>query len=330
MVMRTKILYVLVSTQEDIFWEQTYVSIISLKKHNPSAIIMLLTDDATDKTLVGVRGKLLDLINEKIVIDFHGNQTNKYKSRVLKTNMRNYVQGDFLYIDSDTIILSDLSDIDNINTDIAAVFEQNRPLYAFINTRHFEENIRRFGIKHDKNDEYYNSGVMFVKDNKITHDFFDLWFKIWKEGVSHNVLFDQPSLFYVNKLKKNIFPLNGVWNCQGRYCSKYIAHSKIFHYLYDKKFSFPLMEREAFSTLKSEGIITDKINDIINNPYNYFSDRSTIVMDDELFILDSVQFAILRRMYNSSHYIFNLFNNALGYFYTKMQLFRNRFMAPPR
>lgn len=329
--MRTKILYVLVSTQEDIFWGQTYVSIISLKKHNPSAIIMLLTDDATDKTLVGVRGKLLDLINEKIVIDFNDNQTNKYKSRVLKTNMRNYVKGDFLYIDSDTIILSDLSDIDNIDADIAAVYEQNRPLNTFTNTRHFEENIRRFGITHDKNDEYYNSGVMFVRDNKTTHDFFDLWFKKWQEGVSLNILFDQPSLFYVNKLKKKIiFSLNGTWNCQGRYCSKYIAHAKIFHYLYDKKFSFPLMKRDAFMTLKSEGLITDEMNAIIDNPFIFFSDKSTIIMDDELLIMNSVYFAILRRMYSSSYFMFNFFNRFLGGIYTILQIFRKRRMSPPR
>ncbi len=45
----TKFLYILVSGQTDIYCEQTYVSMLSLKHYNPDAEISLLVDDETDK-----------------------------------------------------------------------------------------------------------------------------------------------------------------------------------------------------------------------------------------------------------------------------------------
>ena len=48
--------------------------------------------------------KLKDMIDETIVIDLPHEYTNKEKSRILKTNMRNYVKGDFLFIESDGVV----------------------------------------------------------------------------------------------------------------------------------------------------------------------------------------------------------------------------------
>ena len=110
--MRTKVLYVLVSNENDIFWEQTFLSIQSLLRTNGSTNITVLMDNLTYYGLKDKRAVLLSLISEPVVIDLDQNLSNKEKSRILKTNMRNYVDGDFLYIDTDTIILGDLSDID--------------------------------------------------------------------------------------------------------------------------------------------------------------------------------------------------------------------------
>ena len=122
--MKTKILYILASSQSDIFWEQTFLSITSLRKTNPSVKVALLMDNITYSTLAETRAMLLKIIDEPVVISLDNVISNKEKSRVLKTNMRNYVDGDFLYIDSDALILSDLSTIDDVKrlrTDLIAI-----------------------------------------------------------------------------------------------------------------------------------------------------------------------------------------------------------------
>lgn len=54
-----KFLYVLVSNERDIYYEQTYVSILSLKHFNPTAFVHLLVDNLTFATFSGGGESLL-------------------------------------------------------------------------------------------------------------------------------------------------------------------------------------------------------------------------------------------------------------------------------
>ena len=85
-----KFLYILVSNEKDIYYEQTLVSVMSLRHYNPDAFVTLLVDDKTDKTLVGFRAGIKDLVNEYKVIPFDDQIGGLARSRLLKTNMRNY------------------------------------------------------------------------------------------------------------------------------------------------------------------------------------------------------------------------------------------------
>lgn len=96
--MKTKIVYVITSTPDDIYLEQTYLSIYSLWKHEEKPHVVLLTDNRTDETLKGNRAKILELVAEKVVVPFEENVTNMRRSRWLKTKMRSLVEGDFLCI----------------------------------------------------------------------------------------------------------------------------------------------------------------------------------------------------------------------------------------
>lgn len=49
--MKTKVAYVVVSSPNDIYLEQAYVSMFSLKHHMPDAYIVLLTDRLTSESL---------------------------------------------------------------------------------------------------------------------------------------------------------------------------------------------------------------------------------------------------------------------------------------
>ena len=91
-----KFLYILTSNEKDIYYEQTLVSVLSLRHYNPQAFITLLVDDKTDKNLVGFRSEIKNLIDEYKVVPFDDRLSNMVRSRFLKTNMRNLIEGDFL------------------------------------------------------------------------------------------------------------------------------------------------------------------------------------------------------------------------------------------
>lgn len=329
-----KILYVLVSSETDIFLEQTFLSIYSLKRKMSSSFVTLLMDAETNDSLKGIRAKILDLIEEKIVVELDKNMSNKYKSRILKTNMRNYVEGDFLYIDSDTIILDDISSIFDCEYDIAAVYEYNRSLDCLLYKNYkttFEEAVERFGIKIDTKDELFNSGVIYVKDNVKTRDFFMKWTEKWKKGVDYGIFFDQPSLFIVNKEEKGyIAQLSGIWNSQGRYCFNYVRNSKIFHYLYDEDFDFPLLRKDSFDNLKKTGIVDEFLNNIVLDPFKFVSSRNFLITTCALDITKTRQYALLRKIYVKYNNLFTFVDKLLNLFYSFMLRIKKRRLQPPR
>lgn len=119
--MKTKVVYVITSTEEDFYLEETLISVYSLKKKSPSIIIELVVDTKTDMTLTGKRATLLDYVDKKIVVNVPEKYNKVQTSRYLKTSVREYVDGDFLFVDSDTIITDSLEGIDHFNCDIGMV-----------------------------------------------------------------------------------------------------------------------------------------------------------------------------------------------------------------
>ena len=53
--MKTKIVYAVSSDEQDNYLEQTVLSVFSLKRHNPDAVVEFVVDERTDKTIVGKR-----------------------------------------------------------------------------------------------------------------------------------------------------------------------------------------------------------------------------------------------------------------------------------
>ena len=326
-----KVLYVLVSSEKDIFWEQTFVSITSLRRTNTNVSVAILMDNNTYDSLIGVRSVLKDMVDEIKVVNLPIEYSNKEKSRVLKTNMRNYIDGDFLFIDSDTIILSDLSDIDNIACDISAVYERNRSIAEDLGRASYQEALVRFGCTLTESDEYFNSGVMYVKDNDVTRGFFVEWYNQWLKGKSMGVMFDQPSLGVVNQKYNNyIKPLDGRWNCQGRFCLNYIYTAKIFHYLFDSSFSFPLMSKDLFLELKQTGELSKQLNDIINNPFYYIASKNEILTGSDVKRFHSRMYSFIRLLDEKFPFIYSSVEFLLNHIYGCILKCKKRNLAPPR
>lgn len=270
--MKTKIVYVLVSNEEDLYLEQAFMSAYSARFFNPEAFIEIVTDAATEHTIKDHRNKIREIVSAIHVVDVPGNYSKAQRSRYIKTNLRKVVKGDYLFIDTDTVIRSSLADIDNLTYDVYAV----RDLNMF---SHFTKRYKTVVEKYSSicgdilNEPYFNSGVMFVRDTPKAHQLYQAWYECWKGFCDKGLFLDQPVLCYANKQVGRIIQrLDDVWNYQTFYISVHdINKIKIAHYMNGKCHSEYLLSNPAIlKTIKLTGQITPMLDYLIQNPQDTF------------------------------------------------------------
>lgn len=295
--MKTKIVYALTSSENDFYLEQSWVSAYSAKRMVPDSRIVLVVDRDTDKTINGSRRGILDLIDEKIVVETPEQYNKVQTSRFLKTNLRKYVDGDYIFIDSDTIITDSLEEIDLFDMDMGAVLNLHVPLE--LHTKKDEVKVRNriclTGYHIDANIPYFNSGVLFVRDNDITRTFYEKWHSRWKFGLEKsNLTKDQPAMAAANaEMGYLIKEIEGEWNCQV-ICNglPYLVNSKIIHYFAgftqnknDKPYLF--LDKSIYDVIKKEGLIPEFVVALIENAKGAFKQPCQVVVGDDLNILSS-------------------------------------------
>lgn len=283
-----KYIYILVNSKTGFYTEQTYVSMLSLKHVSPNAYITLLVDDETDKNdRNSFFSSIKQLTNEYKVIPLDKNMPPVAKSRYLKTTMRQIIEGDFLYVDSDTIWASPINEAD-FTFDIMGVLDGN----CFLEDNPVRDYIQSVCQKTNflpKSKYYVNGGVMYSKDTPFSHEFFKKWHDNWLISSKDGCFVDQPSL---NILISETIPpekvlLPGTYNAQITFCWDYFFKAKIIHYFthsieHGKRFEHPyiLKNKDFWEDLSKNGL-TDEIQQIINNPLVAFQKGISIKLADE-------------------------------------------------
>ena len=202
-----KILYVLVSSESDFYYEQALISMMSAKYQMPDCNISLLTERETDNSLKGSRNLINEYLSEKIVIDLDKNLLPIQKSRWLKTSMRSHVKGDYLYVDVDTVFAAPIDE--NIFTnDVMGVPDGNCLLSQHPMKLPIESNLKKANFQNSL--QYHiNSGVLYFKDSPVTHSFCQTWHQRWSESCKKGIFFDQPALhqaFIDSNLEQHLLP----------------------------------------------------------------------------------------------------------------------------
>ena len=295
MTMKTKIVYCIVSNDKDIYLEQAWVSIYTLRRHNPDAEVILLVDKGTESALIGKRGDIRELVTEVVAVDTPEGYNAMQRSRYLKTNFRQFISGDLLFIDADTVVGGSLAGIDNIEAEIACVPDGHRRLcevseYDFI--RHWLCSI--YGEMTFDDEYYFNSGVIYVKDTPRMHAFFADWYETWKYSAFEKELsLDQPALFMANKKNGHIIKeLPGEFNCQIADSLKYFHGGLIIHFF---NVSHPMLSSELsvfyddsfYRKLKEYGGVTHEIKEILDDKSRWFNVQTNIVDNSHFDFLTS-------------------------------------------
>lgn len=302
--MNTKIVYAIVSSGKSVYFERAFVSAWSVKHYNPQSKITVVIDYVSRNSVDSeCYVNFMKLIDEEIVISINDDYTNVEKSRWIKTNLRNLVKGDFLFLDVDTIVCEDLSEIDDFDIDIGFVQDFNCPFRENQNYKIHKRLMKKYFNQTITSDsDYFNSGVIFAKDKKRCHDFFTLWHNNWLETRRNGYFRDQLSL-----LKTTIdshgtaSEISGVYNCQFCINLKFLHQAKIMHfYRMQKDFSLsPFFDESLYLKVRENKEISEELQSMILNCKSIFNGPSMSLGGIDLEIVGSNVYRLIKNIFNN-------------------------------
>lgn len=313
--MKTKIVYVTTCNENNIYLEQVLMSAYTARLHNPDATIILVTDVESEKSICGSRNEIRKYVDEVKAIKCPDGFNNMKKSRYLKTNIRDFVEGDFIYIDSDTVICESLNELDDINDDICGVLDRHEVYKA---ERYPKDTamFKKCGYDFGSEFSYINGGVFFVRDNKLTHEFFKAWYEGWLHTTELGYPMDMMSLHNAElKTGYKIKEISGIWNCQIEgACLNYLKDAKIIHYFSmgsrGSTSTYLLRDENLYHRIKKNGNIPADIIELLEHPHRAFTLEHRIVANQTLDYLR--ESSGLQKMYKYFHkpttFVLGIFN----------------------
>lgn len=323
--MTTKIVYVLTSDHTDCYLQQAIISIHSLRMYHPDATVIVVVDMSTYNSLTGDREMLMKYASEIKIVECPSHYTKHQCSRHIKTSLRHYIDGDYLFIDTDTIITDSLEEIDQFDFVVGAVLDKHILL---------ENHPKKYDIKkwafiagwniESENMPYFNSGVMFVKDTPEAYEFYDKWNLAWANSILKGVNLDQPALGKIlseNNLK--ITEMNGIWNCQITDNGlRFLSNAKIIHYFasmqqWDTSEEIPYYFRDSVvcEILKKEhNLIPPKIRYEILHAKRAFKDRCIILTGRNLDLMETRLFRGVKWLYFNHYRVYDCLNRFVDRF----------------
>ena len=176
----------------------------------------------------------------------------------MKTKLRTYITGDYLYIDIDAVPVTNLDAVFSTKCQIGMAYDLDKP-------SDIVQHIDPDGTIYSEGnwtlpEKYFNSGVMLARDTPEVHDFFEAWHWTWKTYTESGLHIDQPSLNEVIQHSNiDIVELAPEWNaCIGRTTkSRGLKHPKIYHYF--------TLRFDTRNDTQFINIVKDmKINQVIN------------------------------------------------------------------
>ena len=312
--MKTKIVYVLCSNENDNFLEQVILSAYSLKLHNADSTVCLVVDDKTQDAMAGDRLNVKKYIDKLVSVNLPEEFSQKERSRWLKTSLREIINGDFLYIDTDTIISDSLQDIDEFNFDIGAVLDRHVPMDVHPNAEKIKRQAKVIDFEFKEKDScYFNAGVLYVKDNEKTHLLYKKWHSNWLESRNRKMFVDQPSLAKANRdMGYIIKEMDGLWNCQVLANGlSYLTEGKVLHYFASNMgiktsiFAFNFADPKILNAIRNNNYeLPDDLKAKVSRCRRQFAQQTEILSGAKLDLYrdDVVQFVFNQYFFNPRIY----------------------------
>lgn len=314
--MKTKVVYVVIGNNNNIFIEQCWCSIWSAKHYMPHCKVAVVADIATIENVKTVnRDGFLELIDELIDARVPEHYSNMEKSRWIKTNLRNLISGDFIYVDTDTLFTGDISEIDTFNCDIGMV----KDLHMDFSKNYLKDNVianfqKYFNCHCENLTNFYNGGVSLVKDTPLSCEFYNKWHQNWLQTQSKGFAFDQLSLYKTCIDNPDVVSeISGIYNCQISASIQYLYDAKIIHFFTSNSELHPFKNKRIFERIRNEHCIAVDIQKQIINCKSGFTSPSAPQASNVGFRY-SLTYQAWVRLYEKNSLFFRISERLLGLF----------------
>lgn len=320
--MKTKLVYVVVCKPSNIYFEQCFASAWSAKYHNPDICIVVVMDlDSRNGISPLAYENFSSLVDEEIFHEFDSSVSNIERSRWLKTNLRALVSGDFLYLDSDTLISGSLSSLDSLTCSVGFVSDWNSSLNQNISRFYYKKEMKKmFNQEMRMEGCYFNGGVFYAKDNKKAHQFLNTWHKNWRYCQSRGYYRDQLSLLKTTQdFHHLVDEIDGTYNSQLAASLQYFSSARILHF-YHLDFSYPFSPffgKKIYEQIKTESCISQNLQDMIIHVKNIIDGPAIMLGDENIEIIHSHTFKALSRIFRKHKITYRILQN-LSRIYIKL------------
>ena len=284
-----KVCYVISENEKLIYYNELLISLSSLRKQGFDGAVIILTDQTTAIEIE--RQKRCDhqeLLAELRIVETPVSYSQKEKSRFLKTSMRAHISGDFLFLDTDTVIAGPMPE--SFDGELALALDYNTELKnRSCDIQRLIERNECYGYALDMDEPYFNSGCIWAKDTRMAHEFFHRWNNEWERCRERGFVLDQPSLNYVNwSMGGVVQELDGKFNAQILGCPtpiNLLNDAKIIHYFNTGRMIYMLQKPE----IKSLGYHSEAVQAIIASPKSAYLPCALIPLE-EMTYLDELRF----------------------------------------
>lgn len=176
--------------------DMAIVSAGLLRQVIPDAIISLACDEECARSAVDSGRDLGRHFDE--VRQFETEYTTSFlRSRAIKIGLRLQLEGDFVYLDSDTVIVEAFDDLIPPECHVGMALDMVGGIPGTI-PRTLPENLTKIGWDGSV-DRLFNCGVIYWKDDAEARKLAAQWLEAWEYSCSHGVVLDQPAMAFCDR-----------------------------------------------------------------------------------------------------------------------------------
>jgi hypothetical protein len=172
-----RVAYVVSSQGRDAYTVMTRISAVSLRAANPGVRVIVVCDSMTAAAVERCGDPLREEADEWIECETPTG-AEAYRSRFVKTSLRGILDGPFIYLDSDTLVRSALSEIWPPEADVACAPNHSTDAPGSQKSRRDVVSLAAMGWD-TRPDVYINSGVMVWGDTQGSRRLGADWHAKW-------------------------------------------------------------------------------------------------------------------------------------------------------
>lgn len=263
--MSLKIVYAVTSSGKDAYSVMTRISVASVRLFCPDARVMVACDQESGLAMEQTRDPLLNEVNEVMEVRTPAGNAS-YRNRHVKTRLRTLVEGEFLFMDSDTIVRGDLSALAGIEADIAAA--PNHSANCFAEQIWDEDRAYLDIMDWAVAKTYYNGGFIFYRDTAAARALGFEWHDRWAAGFTQTGRAnDQPALnASIAALNIRVEELPHRYNAQFTMNRSAASEALVWHYYStDRTLQFTAIGALIKNAMKNEVIPDRELMNVIRS-----------------------------------------------------------------